>query len=368
MKRHGDLYDKMRTIENLREAHRMARKDKALYKEVQMVNENPDYYLNKIREMMLTGKYHISPSGYSVTIIWDKTKQRELWKLKYYPHRIIQRAIMLQMESVFYKTFTNFTCASIKWRWWKQIIHLMDKFMNDKEWTKYCLKFDIKKFYPSINHRILKKLLRKKFKDKKLLQLLDMIIDSFPWKKWLPIWSYLSQFLANYYLAFFDHWLKEKIKCKYVVRYMDDIVILWESTKRLRYVRKRIKSYLEWELNLKIKENWQIFPTWIRGVDFVWYRYFYWYRLLRKRTCKRMKKKIRHLIIKHNRKCIFTFKEWCSINSYAWWLIHCNSWRLYEKYIQPIFPDIIYYYKTKINSKRVNKFEKKISRLKWRIN
>lgn len=114
MKRHGDLYDKMRTIENLREAHRMARKDKALYKEVQMVNENPDYYLNKIREMMLTGKYHISPEDYSVSIIRDRTKQRELWKLKYYPHRIIQWAVMLQIEKVFNRTFCTFVCASIK--------------------------------------------------------------------------------------------------------------------------------------------------------------------------------------------------------------------------------------------------------------
>lgn len=366
MKRHGDLYDKMRTIENLREAHRMARKDKALYKEVQMVNENPDYYLNKIREMMLTGKYHISPSDYSVTIIWDKTKQRELRKLKYYPHRIIQRAIMLQMENVFYKTFTNFTCASIKWRWWKQIIHLMDKFMNDKEWTKYCLKFDIKKFYPSINHRILKKLLRKKFKDKKLLQLLDMIIDSFPWKKWLPIWSYLSQFLANYYLAFFDHWLKEKIKCKYVVRYMDDIVILAESKKHLRYIYKRIKAYLWWNLCLHIKDNRQIFPTWTRGIDFVGYRYFYGYILLRKSTCKKFKKKSRQIKYKQDRGWPLTEREWAWINSYAWWLSRCDSWRLYEKYVQPYLSSIVWYYREFINERKYVSFWKRIFKLKGR--
>lgn len=56
----------------------------------------------------------------------------------------------------------------------------MNKYMKDTEGTKYCLKLDIKKFYPSINHRLLKKMLRKKFKDAKLLSLLDMIIDSFP--------------------------------------------------------------------------------------------------------------------------------------------------------------------------------------------
>lgn len=205
MKRYWNLREKMRTMENLYEAHRMARKDKRLYKEVQMVDGNPDYYLGKIREMMLYGKYHISPEDYSVSIIRDKTKQRELWKLKYYPHRIIQWAVMLQIEKVFNRTFCTFVCASIKGKWWNWVMHLMNKYMKDAEGTKYCLKLDIKKFYPSINHRLLKKLLRKKFKDEKLLSLLDMIIDSFPWRKGLPIWSYLSQFLANYYLAFFDH-------------------------------------------------------------------------------------------------------------------------------------------------------------------
>jgi len=60
------------------------------------------------------------------------------------------------------------------------VMKLMDQYMRDEKGTAYCLKIDISKFYPNVNHRILKKLLRKKFKDKDLLKLLDMIVDSFP--------------------------------------------------------------------------------------------------------------------------------------------------------------------------------------------
>ena len=92
----------------------MARKDKALYKEVKMVDTNPEFYLKKIQALLKNKKYRITAKNYHVSIIRDRTKNRELRKLNYYPHRIIQWAIMLQLENVFMKVFTNFTCASIK--------------------------------------------------------------------------------------------------------------------------------------------------------------------------------------------------------------------------------------------------------------
>lgn len=353
----------MWTMENLREAHRNARKDKSWYREVQMVDKNPDYYLSKIREMMINWKYHINPNDYYVSIIRDKTKQREFWKLNYYPHRIIQRAMMLQLEKVFNATFCNHVCASVKKRGWNHVQKLMWKYLKDEVNTQYCLKIDIKKFYPSINHRILKKLLRKKFKDKDLLKLLDMYIDSFPWRKGVPIWSYISQFLANYYLAYFDHWMKEELKVKYVVRYMDDIVILSGSKKYLRYIHKRIKAYLWGRLNLQIKENRQIFPVDKRGIDFVGYRYFHNYTLLRKRTCYRMKRKARHIKYKQDRWRPLTHKEFCWIISYMGRLSHCNGRRLYEKYIPEILPSLLRYYKENIKDDGVEKFKKNLLKL-----
>lgn len=112
---------------------------------------------------------------------------------------------------------------------------------------------NIKKFYPSINHAVLKRILKKKIKDKKLLKLLGEVIDS---ADGVPIGNYLSQFFANLYMAYFDHWVKEELKVKYYYRYADDIVILSDNKNQLRSWLVAIKLYLTHELQLKLKDNY----------------------------------------------------------------------------------------------------------------
>lgn len=239
---------------------------------------------------------------------------------------------MLQIEFVFMEVFTDFTCASIKGRGIHKASSLIDRHMEDVGETQYCLKIDISKFYPNIDHNILKFLLRKKFKDKKLLKLLDKIINSTPGNKGVPIGSYLSQFLANFYLAYFDHWLKEEKKVKYVVRYMDDVVILHHSKDFLHSLKREMDEYLSKELKLKIKDNWQVFPTGIRGIDFVGYRHFYGFKLLRKNTCKRFKKSILSIRKKVESGKQMSYRDWCSANSYKGWLKWCDGFRLAFQY------------------------------------
>lgn len=362
MKRYGNIYEKICTMENLKLAHQHAREDKLFYKEVKMVDADPDKYLGMIHGMLVNESYEVSE--YTVSIINDKGKERELAKLPYFPDRIIQWAIMLQIEEIFVKTFCSHTCASVRKRGIKEASRLTRKFLKDRERTKYCLKIDVSKFYPSINHDILKALLRKKFKDKKLLRLLDIIIDSYPKEKGIPIGSYLSQFLANFYLTYFDHWLKEDKHIKMVVRFMDDMTIYGESKEELHNLMNEIHQYMNDKLDLKIKDNWQIFPTNVRGVDFVGYRFFYDFILLRKSTCKSFKRKM--IIIKHKleKGVIINEKDWCSANSYAGWLKWCDSYRLFEKYIEPIIPALIAYYRLVI-VKNLTAYEIEISTYRY---
>lgn len=362
MKRYGNIYDKICSIDNIRNAHLNARKDKLFYKDVKMVDANPDKYFNKIRDMLINETYSVSE--YTISIINDKGKDRELAKLPYYPDRIIQWAIMLQIEEIFVKTFCSHTCASVRKRGIKEATRLTRKFLKDRENTKYCLKIDVSKFYPSINHDILKSLLRKKFKDKNLLRLLDIIIDSYPKENGIPIGSYLSQFLANFYLTYFDHWLKEDKHIKMVVRFMDDMTIYGRTKEELHSLMNEIHQYMNENLDLKIKDNWQIFPTNVRGVDFVGYRFFYDFILLRKSTCKSFKRKM--IIIKHKleKGVIINEKDWCSANSYAGWLKWCDSYRLFEKYIEPIIPALIAYYRLVI-VKNLTAYEIEISTCRY---
>ena len=327
MKRYNDIFPKIVDMENLREAFKNAKKSKSHYHEVKMVAKDPDFYLSKIQEMLINGTY--KTSKYETFIKNDKGKEREIYKLPFYPDRIIHWAIMLQIEPIFMKTFTTFTNASLKDRGIHRTLDQLDKMLLDKEGTKYCLKIDVEKFFPNINHDILKELLRKKFKDKLLLNLLDEIIDSIDGEKGAPIGNYLSQYFANFYLAYFDHWLKETKKCKYVLRYMDDIVILHSDKNFLHQLRKDISVYLDKNLKLKLKDNWQVYPVDSRGIDFVGYKTFRKYKLLRKSTYKRMKTKC----IKLEKKSLLSFSDFCSVNSYLGLIKWCNGHNLSKKYI-----------------------------------
>lgn len=335
MKRHKDLYTKICSFENLKLAHQNAKKGKGWYKEVKMVDENPEYYLGLLQEMLVNKTY--KTSKYETFIKKDSGKQREIFKLPYFPDRICQWAILQVIEPIIIGTLTTDTYSAIPNRG----IHLcLSKLNNavrhDVPGTQYCLKLDAKKYYPSINHTILKEKYRRIFKDKDLLWLLDEIIDSTPGDTGIPIGNYLSQYSGNFYFSEFDHWIKETKFRKYYFRYMDDIVILGETKEELHQLKKEIAEYFSTKLKLRIKENWQVFPTFVRGIDYVGYRTFLNYKLLRKSTCKQFKKKMIAISKKKLEGKDLSHSEWCSINSYKGWLIYCDSYRLNEKYIKPI--------------------------------
>ena len=331
MKRLGNVYEKIISYENLLNAHLRARKGKNRYKEVIEVNNNTEKYLKNLRFVLVNEFYNINPSDYKREIIIDKGKEREIFKLSYYPHRIVQWAIMLQIQDRFLKNFILDTYASIENRGLHFGVKRVKRALRDKIGTKYCLKLDMKKYYPSIDNKILFEIVKTKIKDEKLLNLIKIIIFSMG-EKGQPIGSLWSQWAGNLYLSKLDHYIKEELKSKYYFRYCDDIVILGNSKEELRKMLEKIRVKAEESLNLTIKENYQIFPTNVRGVDFLGYRFFGDYILLRKRVLKQMKRKL----VKLREKDILSNSDNSTINSYKGWLKFCNSYRLMEKYLKPL--------------------------------
>lgn len=156
MKRFGNLFGDICAIDNIELAHKNASKGKLHYSEVKMVNSNPQKYLNEISQMLLTKSYKNSP--YEVmTRKTDNGKIREIFKLPYYPDRIIHHAIIQVVEPIWFKTLIRDTYSSIKGRGIHDGVERIKKALIDEENTQYCLKLDIKKFYPSIDNGILKK-------------------------------------------------------------------------------------------------------------------------------------------------------------------------------------------------------------------
>ena len=354
MKRLGNIYQEIYSIENLKSAHKNASRSKGHYIEVKKTNGNLDEELSNIQSMLINKTYYISPNDYTFKIIRDKGKDRELMKLKYNPHRIVQWAVMLHLEKVFTNTFCYHTCASIPNGGIDRAYKLIYSYLMDKENTQYCLKIDVKKFYPSIDKNILKNKLRTKIKDKDLLWLLGLIIDSYPRETGVPIGSYLSQYFANFYLSEFDHYCKEQLKLKYIVRYMDDIIILHKDKEYLRELLVKIQSFWSVKLNLTMKENYQVFPVESRGVDFIGYVFRHKSIRLRKKNALHLRK-ISNRIKKRQR---MNYSDFCSINAVVGFFRYFDSRQLFDTYIRPIFPIITSYYRNNILSDKLTEREK----------
>ena len=340
MKRINNVYDKICDLDNIEKADNKARKCKrkqygVIKHDKNRAEDNFDLFLDLSLENYKTSKY----STFKVY----EPKERLIFRLPYYPDRITHHAIMNIMEPIWMKVFTKDTYSCIKGRGIHTLARqLKHDLQNDKEGTKYCAKMDIKKFYPSIDHEILKMIIRKKIKDKKLLKLLDEIIDS---ADGVPIGNYLSQYFANLYLAYFDHWIKEVLKVKHYYRYADDIVLLSDDKDQLRRWVIAIRIYLKENLKLELKSNYQIFPVEVRGIDFVGYVFRHNYIKIRKGVKLRLMKLVR--LYKDDKISQEKFEQ--SVTSYFGWLKYCNSKNLLRK-----IHKIIGIRYTGWNGKRVN--------------
>ncbi len=392
MKRYGNLYEKICSMENLELAYKNAKKGKGWYSEVQQIAKRPYYYLAALQWMLKNHKYHTSE--YGMFMKRDGKKEREIYKLPFFPDRIAQWAVLQVIEPQLLAYFTDDTYSAIPNKGIHAAFKKLRKAADEHpEEMTYCLKIDCKKFYPSIDHDILKQKYRRKYKDPELLALIDEIIDSIstcpateenidfytaqgkeirivsyddPEKQFIegigiPIGNYFSQYDGNFYLAQFDHWIKEVKHIKHYYRYMDDMCIFAKTKGELHQLLQEINEYFRINLKLRVKGNYQIFPSFVRGIDFVGYRVFLNYTLLRKSTCREFERKMTAIRKKVESGHEMNYSEWCSINSYKGWLKHCDSYRLAEKYIVPIQPYADRYYKDHIKKKGGKKKNETVS-------
>jgi hypothetical protein len=307
MKRQNNLYPQICSIPNLELADRNARKRKTNQYGIILFDKNKPRNIQLLHEMLISKTYRTS--AYTTFTITDP-KVRIVYRLPYFPDRIAHHAIMNIMKPIFLSAFTRDTYSCIEGIGIHAALDGVKMALKDVAGTKYCLKLDIKKFYPSVDHEILKQLLCKKIKDRDLMWLMNDIIDSAPG---VPIGNYLSQYLANFYLAYFDHWIKEDLRVKYYFRYADDVIIPAASKEYLHDILHKIIDYLDKRLKLTVKENYQIFPVAARSIDFVGYNSYHTHIRLRSRIKKRFARSVARL------------NKRSSISGYNGWIKHCNG-------------------------------------------
>ena len=231
MKDTGDLFSKICDMDNLRKAHKNAKRGKGWYAEVKCIEKDLDHYLKRLQENLIEHRYHTSE--YEIFTKKESNKEREIYKLPFYPDRICQWAILQVIEPYLLNSMTKDTYSAI----------------------------------PN--------------------------------------------------------------------RGMDDMVIFGSSKEELHKLKRELDEFMAVNLKQVLKHNWQVFPTKVRGVDFVGYRFFGEYTLLRKSTCKTFKRRMLSISSKRENNVSPTYSEWCSFNSYVGWLQHCDSFRLYQKYVEP---------------------------------
>ena len=234
-----------------------------------------------------------------------------------------------------------------------QRLHRWVSYVSLKESDWHYLKLDVSKYFYRISHRVLKKILRKKVQDARLLKLLDGIIDCEhtpfglpPGKSpgevpledrlydvGMPIGNLLSQMFANLYLNELDQYCKRTLGIKHYVRYMDDIIILSDDKAQLRKWRDQIGAFLKERLELDLNEKTCIRPIG-QGVEFVGYRVWPNRAQLRKSTTLRMKRSLRGVMDAYSRGDMSMERAADTLTCYLGMLSHTDSQRLEEKILE----------------------------------
>jgi hypothetical protein len=329
MKRIGHIFEKVCEIDNIKVAILRSSLGKRDRPYVKKIVDNIDHYAREVQQMLIARTYIHSP--YTIKTIRDgpSQKERQIFKPRYYPDQIIHWALMLQLHELIMHGMYEYSCGSIPGRGTSYGHKFLRRWLDkDYKGTKYCLKMDISKFYPSIDINILKEMLRNKIKDQNCLWLLEQIIDSN--SQGLPIGNYTSQWLSNFFLQGLDHFIKEKLGAKYYLRYVDDLVILGSNKRKLHQIRKDIEEFLA-TLRLKLKNDWQVSLVTSRAIDFLGLRFFRDRTILRKRNALRIRRRIEKI----HRKPQLTYRDACAVVSYWGWIKRSDSFNFYNRYIKP---------------------------------
>ena len=310
MKRKGNLYKEICSVENLELAERNARKGKTNKRSVLEFNAEREANLADLKKRLESRTFRTSE--YRSFTVYEP-KKRAIDAL---PHQdnVVDHAIIQVLGPIWRSTLTADTYACIKRRGLHQANRkIRHAFTTDPEGMRYCLSTDIHKFYASIDHSALKSIVRRKIKCEETLWLIDEIIDSHPG---VPIGRYISPYFANLYLSRWDHTVKERLKVRHYYRYNDNMLYFSDNKEDLHHVIESMRAEMS-ALKLEINPNWQIFPTAKRGVDFCGYVFYPTHTRLRKSIKKR----------------IFRRKEMSeqTLAAYNGWLQWCDSVNLRRK-------------------------------------
>lgn len=287
-KKTGNLLASIADPDNLRLAFWKARKGKSYATEVETYRKNLEQNLFQLRHELLSGTVKVG--YYRYFKIYDP-KERQICASAF-SEQVLHHALMNCCHATFERWQIWDSYASRKNKGTYAALEKAKLFTRSYAWF---LKLDIRKFFESIAHEVLKGQLRSLFKDTAILGVFNSIIDSYEAhpKRGVPIGNLTSQYFANHYLCPLDHFIKEQLRIKAYVRYMDDM-ILWENDKEILHKAYRhIKAFVETQLLCELKPPQLNYTS--RGLPFLGYKLFPYSVKLTQRSKQRFIKKMRYL-------------------------------------------------------------------------
>ena len=347
MKRYGNLWSQITDFQNIYKAARQAQRGKRFRDNVLEFNYNLESELITIQSELIEKTY--LPGDYHTFQIVEPKKR--MISAAPYRDRVVHHSLCNVIVPIFERTFISDSYANRLGFGTHKALKRFTKFLRS---SKYVLQADIQKYFPSIDHEILKALVRQKIKCKDTLWLIDKIIDGsneqeatnyyfagddlfspYERKRGLPIGNLTSQFFANVYLNGFDHFVKEELKATKYVRYVDDCAVFSDDKEYLEQARLKLSDFLA-TLRLKIHPiKSQIFETKI-GATFLGFRIFPNHIRVKRENLARARRRLQKLQIAYQTGIISFEQVRQSICSWIAHLDHGDTWRLREQIFEKL--------------------------------
>lgn len=256
--------------------------------------------LEELADVISKGTFRLNSDSIGEMDIVEGGKLRHIQYLKNLKDSIVVNAIMRVVDNHLKRRFIRTTSASIKGRGPHDLMaYILRDMKEDPAGTKYCYKFDIRKFYESVKHDFVMYCVNRVFKDKKLIAMLDNFVRLMP--DGISIGLRSSQGMGNLLLSvFLDHYLKDKYGIRYYYRYCDDGSVLGKTKAELWKIRDVVHGHIE-VIGLHVKENERIFPV-TEGIDFLGYVIYPDHVLLRKRIKKNFARKLHEVKSRRRRR------------------------------------------------------------------
>ncbi len=294
MKTEKHLLDVICTEHNAVKAYKKARKCKRYRSEVLRFEADRELNLLQAIADIQSGSYH---AGRYYCFKVFEPKERLIMALPFYD-RVIQHMIVNIIEPIFEKRFIFHSYACRKKKGVHEASTTLSKWLYNMQVVQgkkiYAIKADIHHYFQSIDHEELKREIRRYISDKDVLRILDHIIDHngiYPDGVGIPVGNLTSQLFANVYLNILDHHIKHTLHVRYYIRYMDDFIILGEDPEELRALLQQIEKFINERLKLSLNPKTTILAA-KNGIDFVGYRHFATFKIMRKEATRRLRKLI----------------------------------------------------------------------------